>query len=297
LALAQAASTGHFVGLGEELMATAADAAPVVPVRTRVAGAGYAALAVTLAVIGIAGLIRGDFADFWDEVPDGLPGRGALYYVCACIALASGAGLLWRRTALPAARLLLAWMLLWLLAFKVPLIVAAPGVEGPYQDASETLVIIAAAWVLYAVPAGEWDRRWLALVTGERGVRVARVIYALAMIGFGLSHFVYLKLTAPLVPAWLPGPVTWSYLTGGAYLAAAAGMLSGVLARPAAVLSAVQMAGFTFLVWPPIALQGHMRPSQWVEFVVSWALTAGAWVVADSYQGGSWLLLRRRPQS
>jgi uncharacterized membrane protein len=279
------------------MIATATAAAPVTQARTRVAGAGYVALAVTLIGVGIAGLIRGDFAHFWEDVPERFPGREAFVYLCACIALASGTGLLWPRSALLAARGLLVWMILWLLVFKARFIVAHPAVEGPYQDVGQTLVMIAAAWVLYAGRAAEAERPWLAFATGERGVRIARVLYALAMIAFGLSHFAYLELTVPLVPSWLPGPVTWSYFTGVAYLAAAAGMLSGVLARPAAALSALQMAGFTFLVWVPLAIQGRLRDSQWTELVVSWALTASAWVVADSYHGTSWLIMGKRSQS
>jgi uncharacterized membrane protein len=278
------------------MIATAIATAPVTQARARVAGVGYVALAVTLIGVGIAGLIRGDFAHFWEDVPERFPGREAFAYLCACVALASGAGLLWPRSALHAARGLLAWMLLWLLVFKVRFIVAHPTVEGPYQDVGQTLVMVAAAWVLYAGRAAEAERPWLAFATGEQGVRIARVLYALAMIAFGLSHFAYLELTAPLVPSWLPGPVTWSYFTGGAYLAAAAGMLSGVLARPAAALSALQMAGFTFLVWVPLASQGRLHDSQWTELVVSWALTACAWVVADSYHGTPWLIVGRRSQ-
>lgn len=264
----------------------------------RIANVAQAVFAVTLIPIGILGLARPDFTTLWESVPKGFPAQEALFYLSALVCLACGLGLLWQRTAVIAARVLFIYMALWMVAFKVRIIILYPLVEGAYQSWGENAVQVAAAWVLYAGLATDRDRQRLgsaAIITGGSGVRLAHVLYALALIGFGFSHFAYLELTAPLVPAWLGFPVGWAYFTGAAYLAAAAGMLSGACARLAAVLSALQITGLTFLVWAPIALSGHIKTSQWTEFVVSWVLTAAAWVVADSYRGQPWLL--RKPKA
>jgi uncharacterized membrane protein len=260
----------------------------------RVASAGHAVFAATLIALGIVGLIKGDFTAVWQPVPKGLPAREVLAYLCACVSLASGIGLLWQRVAATAARVLLAYLLVWTLLFKARFILLAPTVEVSYQSCGENVVLVAGAWVLYAWFAGDWDRQRLGFATGERGVRIARVLYSLAMIAFGLSHFAYVNQTAPLVPSWLPWHVAWAYFTGSTYLAAAVAILIGVCARLAAVLSMAQMGAFTLLVWLPMVLAGNPSDFQWGEFGVSWALTAAAWVVADSYRGTRWLALGKR---
>lgn len=260
----------------------------------RIASVGHALFAATLVAFGIFGLVRGDFAPIWDVVPKDFPTREGLIYLCAAVSLICGAGLFFQRTAGTTSRVLFAYLLLWMVLFRVPLIVQAPTVEGSYQNWGETAVLVAGAWVLYAWFAGPWDRRQLAFATGEVGVRLARALYALAMIAFGLSHFVYLNLTAPLIPTWLPWHVGWAYFTGGAYLAAGAAMLIGVCARLAAALSAVQMGLFTLLVWVPLMAAGLMSAGQRGEFAISWALTAAAWVVADSYRDVPWLAVTPR---
>jgi uncharacterized membrane protein len=260
----------------------------------RSASVGHAVFAATLIVLGILGLSTGDFTEIWQPVPKGLPAREVLSYLCALISLASGIGLLWQRVAASAARVLLAYLLLWTLLFKARFIFLAPTVEVSYQSCGENVVLVAGAWVLYAWFAADGDRQHLGFATGDRGVRVARVLYALAMIAFGLSHFAYVDNTASLVPGWLPWHVGWAYFTGAAYLAAAVAILLGVCARLAAVLSTIQMGGFTLLVWMPMLLAGNISNSQFGELVVSWALTAAGWVVADSYRGMPWLAVGKR---
>ena len=179
--------------------------------------------------------------------------------------------------------MLLGYLILWLLLWRVRALFLSTLVDGTW-GCGDTMAMIAAAWVLFAAFATDWDRQHLAFATGDKGVRIARVLYALALIPFGYAHFAYLKHTADMVPGWLPSHTGWAYFTGGTFIAASIGILFGVFARLAAALSAWQMGLFGLLVWVPILAAGPVNDFQRQEVATTLALTAAGWVVADSFR-------------
>jgi uncharacterized membrane protein len=257
----------------------------------RIASIGQVLFAVTMMAIGIVGLTNVDFTVIWQPVPKSLPGRETLVYLCALISLASGVALLWQRTAAIAARVLLLWFLLWLLFFRLPAFSHGFTVDV-YWAACQTAVMLAAAWVLYTWFATDWDKQRLAFAAGKRGLRIARMLYGLALIPFGLAHFTYLKQTAVLVPGWLPWHVAWAYFTGATFIAAGVAVIVGICARLAAALSTLQMGLFLLLIWIPRAAEGSLTAFQRGEAIVTCTLMSAAWVMTDSYRATPWLARR-----
>ncbi|MBS0386600.1 MAG: DoxX family protein [Proteobacteria bacterium] len=256
----------------------------------RIASPGHLVFAILMIAFGLVGFIEGRFAPIWAPVAHDLPGRELLIYLCAFVALAGGAGLLLKAAAPIAARGLFVYLALWMLVFKGPFVIRAPLEEGSYQSIGENAVWVAAAWVLAIWFSSKADKTRLGFVFGETGLRLARILYGLALIAFGFSHFFYVNLTTPLVPTYLPLHDAWAYITGGAYLAAGIAIISGIFARLAAVLVAVEIALITLLVWAPMVAAGDISAGHWQETVVSCMITAGAWVMAESYRDAPWLV-------
>jgi uncharacterized membrane protein len=253
------------------------------------------AFAAGLAGIGVHSLVSGDYALQWQPVPPSLPLRAVVVYASGSLQVACGAGLLIRRTAALSSLVLAAFLGVWLLLTTVPPVVMTPLVEVTWLNLGQVAVLVAGAWVLYATRNGSGAPKPAAL-TGERGVRLARLLFGIALPAIGVSHFTYLDQAVALVPAWLPDRVGWACFTGAAHIAAGLGVLFGVYARLAATLWAGMIGVFTVAVWiPAVAAAGAAR-FQWSEFVLSWVIAAGAWVVADSYAGIPWLERRTNPQ-
>lgn len=237
----------------------------------QVARAGFASAMIALGVIGVA---FHDFAIVWGPVPKWVPWPSVLAGIWAVPPLVAGIALLFRRTAVAASRVLLVFVGLWWLLFKVPPVLEAPRTEGGWLVCGMIGMALVAAWILWAETGGR------PLPPDGRDMRRARILFGLALIPVGLSHFVYVSLTVPLVPSWLPDPLAWAYFTGACHLAAGLGLLFGVVPWLAARLEAAMLAIFTVVVWIPVLVAAPDSRSNWREICVSWLLTAATAVIA-----------------
>lgn len=231
--------------------------------------------------LGLLGLSYRDFALQWQPVPAGFAGRGALAYFVALLMVSGGIGLLFRRTVAIATRVLFPYLALWLL-LKIPAIAGAPLVESTWLGFGEIGLLAAGGWILFARLSGLPEAGTLGAFLGSKGVRAAQTLFAVSLLAIGLSHFVYLRETAELVPPWLPFRAGWAYLTGAGHIAAGLGVLFSIFPRLAGMLEAAMLTVFTVLVWvPAIIVHPDMRLN-WTALVISGAISAGAWVLAAS---------------
>jgi uncharacterized membrane protein len=212
----------------------------------------------------------------------GMAGLGILaliYGDSGVIMLLTGAGLLFRTTAAWSIRILFPYLILWLL-LKVPAVVVAPQMEAVWLGIGELAMLMAGGWVLFASLARIEKRSMLAFAAGERGIAMARILFAVALIPVGLSHIVYVKQTVELVPAWLPFRTAWAYLTGVGQMACGVGLLLSIFPRVAAIAEAGMLTLFTLLVWLPAILAKPAQRMPWTAFFISWAIASAAWVIA-----------------
>lgn len=259
----------------------------------RISGIGHIVFALALIALGLLSLGSGDFAFVWQPVPPDIPGREYIAYVSGAVILLCGVGLLIRSTAVLASFALTIYTLIWLLVLHVPHVVAAPGQEMNWGGCAEIVTLVAGSWILYTSTVATHDRLYVASLTGANALRIARILFALAVPLIGLEHLIYSKPTADMVPAWLPGHLFWAYFTGAAHIAAGIAILFAVLPRLAAMLETLMMGIFTVFVWIPAVMATPTQRFAWTALLISTAITAAAWIVTDSYREAPWLSFSR----
>lgn len=232
------------------------------------------AFASAMTALGVIGLALRDFSAVWGPLPAWAHGRTTLAVVYSLVPLVAGVALFFKRTAAAAALVLVAYVALWWLLFKLPPVFSAPLTEVSWLDAGMFGMLLAGAWTLFAELGGR------PFLGDARAVRMARVLFALGLIPTGLSHFVYPQYTIPLIPTIFPFRPAWAYFTGACHLAAGLAVLFDVLPRLAAQLESLMLLLFTVIVWVPRVIATPGTPLNWTELWLSWAITAAAAVVA-----------------
>jgi uncharacterized membrane protein len=259
----------------------------------RISGFGHALFGIAVAGLAILSLAYGDFAPISEPFPALLPWREVWAYGSGAILLAASAGLFFARTALVSAIIIGVYASVWAVV-RGRAVLLKPLIVGSWYGFSEALGPLLGAWVLYAMLRRQYETPAVTVMTGDRALRAARVLFGAACVVYGAAHFAYATFTATMVPAWLPARTGVAYLTGAGHAAAGFGLLVGVLPRLAATLEAMMMCLFGVLVWLPSFFAQpapEWAPSaqvQWSETFLTFLLAASAGIVAASLRSTPW---------
>ena len=234
-------------------------------------GGGVTLLGLAAVAYGIACFLQGDFAIYWQPVPEGLPLRQPLAYLSASLLVLGGAGLLFARTVRPAATVLLALFALYAVGYLLRLIVPPADPRALLGLAEQTSVVIGCWVILLRMRA-----------VGPAGPRTARITFGVCSLLFALAHFAGLEETANMVPEWMPGgQVFWAIATGVGHLAVGLALIADRLAVPATRLGWLMYLCFALFSWLPGAVMHPIEWLRWAGAAISLCMAAALWLVGD----------------
>jgi hypothetical protein len=217
-------------------------------------------------LLGVIALMWHD-ADTWQTLRQlwSLPFGTVLGACLMIVQIAGGIGIQHPRTARLASIALGIVYLVFSLAC-VPGILAGPAVYANYGSFFEQFSALCAAIALFSVASG----------------RLARLGIGLCATSFTLSQIFYFRITADMVPKWIPPNQNfWAILTTIAFALAAISILINRQARLALRLMTLMLAIFGVLVWIPRLIAHPEAHGNWSEFGLTFLITGAVWTVAD----------------
>ena len=244
---------------------------------------------IGMIALGLLSVIYSDFAFSWQPVPPFHPGRNALAVACGLFMIVVSLALLFRATSAIAVRALFPFLVGWL-CLKVPALMVAPRIEGVWIGFGEIAMLLAGGWILFARFSGLDKAAFFNRISGAKGVRLAQILFGLAVLPVGLGHLFYLVITASLVPSWLPFRTGLAVVTGVGQIGCGLAIAFSLFPRAAALTETAMLTLFAFLVWGPdswVAVTPRMAGTPTgvrfplTAFLITWVIAASALLIAS----------------
>ena len=246
-------------------------------------GAGRALAVVATIAFGTLCLVFSDFVSGLQPVPERIGARLPLALATGLTLVLAGVGLSIGRTATPAALLLAGIHLSWATVLYLPLVAASKAVFGlTWIGCFENFALAGAMLALAAQPRSRSTHAAPDRVAARLAF-LARPLYGVSLLVFGLAHFRYPDFVAALIPAWIPAKPFLAWFTGIAHFAAGAAVLAGIAARLACLWHAAMcLVIFALLHVPRVAADAGNR-GEWTSLFVALALCGAALAFAGRF--------------
>ena len=186
--------------------------------------AGRAFYAIGIVGIAIQQFLYADFRPVILPVwPSWIPWLAAWAYLAGAALVVAGAVILFAKNAGTVSLFLGGAFLLLFLCFHVTnqLFISPYGFHlGLWTDPLKELAFSGGAFVIAgSYPEDKFRAGKSSLVRFlDKFVPGGRIFFSITMIVFGIDHFLYTSFVATLVPAWIPGPIFWTYFAAVALI-------------------------------------------------------------------------------
>jgi uncharacterized membrane protein len=226
----------------------------------RLMSVGRLFFAIGLFAWGIQHLVAGDFVTrVVPSWPGWMPPRTIWAYLVGTGLMAAGAAIIFHVKAGAAAVTFGVLSFASFVLLHLPLAAKDIRLGGAWTSAGKALVMCGGALcvaVSLADAGGDIPSTPFASAkVRERLVIWGRLCLGVFMTLCGIQHFLFVPFVASLVPAWIPGPVFWTYFAGVALIAGGVGIVVPQVTRLAALLSGAMIFSWVFLVHIPLTLK------------------------------------------
>jgi uncharacterized membrane protein len=238
------------------------------------------------ATVGVMDFIWGDFDPAHQPIQafgDHIPGREILAYITAVWMIAGGAAILWRRSARAGGAALaiiyFVFAIFWLprfytaphyLGFRIPVFI---GVSAGFGIELISCVGGALIYASLSTHSSSWPRMIL----------IARWIFGLCAMNFGVNHLDAVADNLFYVPKWMPlGQEFWVLLTGICFVLAGVAILSRIQEVPAARLLALMFLAFNVFSLPQFIFADPKGHAAWGGNAINLAFVGASLIFADA---------------
>jgi uncharacterized membrane protein len=241
---------------------------------------GRCLFATAITGFGIINFVTGNFPTAFLPVFNSVWLKILLVYLTGIIFIIAGISLMVEKYSKAAATVI---AILFFLNFLYPqLTTSLLNISNPNQW-TITLEILAMGSGAFILAAFLKDGFIKPIISPARLMKIshfARYSFAVALLGFGILHYIYADFIATLIPAWMPAHAFLNYIVMFGFFATAISIIINIQTRWATALL-----GIMFFIWIvalhlPRAFGNPSKEAEWSSLLIALAMSGAGFIIA-----------------
>jgi uncharacterized membrane protein len=237
--------------------------------------------ALALIGFGMIQLITGNLPSEFMPFPANMPGKIILALITGLIFISSGICIFANK--LPRSGAVASGIVFFLFLLYPHSVKLLSNVHNPSEWVAflETLCFSSIALTLAStLPTDKFiNAKWSNAL--NKCAVAGKYLFAIAIIIFGIQHFMYEKFIISLVPLWIPFKIFWLYLVKAGFILTGISIIFNFQTKLGLILL-----GIMFLSWililhgPRVAATPKIEP-EWTSFFVALAMCSGCFILTS----------------